>query len=504
MLRLIISYSSNERCVNTATDYQLYLQNLLDAKNVQIITFDKLSDYVMEMAGQAVELHILSPYLLLNLHLVEKPNQDAIELCKVYCEVINSTYLSSENMTILIFDKFFHSEYDNYVKSSEFYFNLVKANVAANDLSLKFQISELESYISNSAELTYSCLKLEDVTNFLDRGRKNYIELNSRKGFLEGEIENDLLRIKNLSEVVEEAKSALNDKDEELKIEKAKTLDLNEKLNFENQRCINLNSEIELIKGSNHSLQEELLNNKQELHLKSETLYQLQSEYVDIRRKLNAASSTNESLEKRNKEEVTKYQKELELANDEISALVDKNRELNHEYSQIKSKHNSVTEKLKIVESKNKSLNSSVQNHEKYKTSVTKKLELEIDRARLFKSYYKKATDILDNKKSLMSIAPNRVAKQLKPLNEKLKICVKIIDSGLFDVIWYKEKYKIKESDISFVEHYIDHATKNNQNPSSEFSNESYYKLNPDVKSAGFDGLVHYVLYGKDEQRSIK
>jgi len=41
------------------------------------------------------------------------------------------------------------------------------------------------------------------------------------------------------------------------------------------------------------------------------------------------------------------------------------------------------------------------------------------------------------------------------------------------------------------------------RNPSEKFNSSYYLEQNPDVKSSGMNPLLHYIIFGKAEGRSI-
>lgn len=74
-------------------------------------------------------------------------------------------------------------------------------------------------------------------------------------------------------------------------------------------------------------------------------------------------------------------------------------------------------------------------------------------------------------------------------------------DSDEFDADYYIYTYNLPISRKYALLHYLDVGFKKGMNPNPDFSGREYYKLNPDVKSAGLNPLVHYELYGKKEGR---
>ena len=78
-----------------------------------------------------------------------------------------------------------------------------------------------------------------------------------------------------------------------------------------------------------------------------------------------------------------------------------------------------------------------------------------------------------------------------------------ILNSNKFDVEYYKKKYGISD-DIDSIYHYLEIGVSKNYNPSKNFDTGYYLEENIDVKNAGLNPFVHYILYGEDEGRFPK
>ena len=76
-----------------------------------------------------------------------------------------------------------------------------------------------------------------------------------------------------------------------------------------------------------------------------------------------------------------------------------------------------------------------------------------------------------------------------------------IENSDLFDKDWYIEQYPNINGNVA--EHYLNIGWKNNFDPSKSFSTEGYLKCNPDVAHVGMNPLLHYITYGKAENRQM-
>lgn len=79
-----------------------------------------------------------------------------------------------------------------------------------------------------------------------------------------------------------------------------------------------------------------------------------------------------------------------------------------------------------------------------------------------------------------------------------------ILDSGLFDEIWYASSYPdVKELNIDLIDHYLNFGVEEGCNPNPSFDSIGYLNYYPDVKLTGINPLLHYILWGKDEGRLI-
>lgn len=77
-----------------------------------------------------------------------------------------------------------------------------------------------------------------------------------------------------------------------------------------------------------------------------------------------------------------------------------------------------------------------------------------------------------------------------------------IRNSDLFDAEYYLKENKDVHMDAAY--HYYHFGYKEGKAPSYEFSNDYYLETYKDVKDAGINPLLHYLKYGKKENRLIK
>lgn len=85
---------------------------------------------------------------------------------------------------------------------------------------------------------------------------------------------------------------------------------------------------------------------------------------------------------------------------------------------------------------------------------------------------------------------------------ETLEIRHRLIASGLFDELYYKQAYEdLANADIDLYEHYIRFGYKEGRRPNPLFDGIWYLATNADVRDAGLPPLVHYALAGEREGR---
>jgi len=102
----------------------------------------------------------------------------------------------------------------------------------------------------------------------------------------------------------------------------------------------------------------------------------------------------------------------------------------------------------------------------------------------------------------------NRIKKNFKKVNLSTKYLMKIINyyiiktSNFFNKQYYINTYlQSEKQDIDPVKHYLDIGWKLGYNPSEKFTTNLYLELNPDVKEANINPLLHYLKHGKWQGR---
>ena len=73
--------------------------------------------------------------------------------------------------------------------------------------------------------------------------------------------------------------------------------------------------------------------------------------------------------------------------------------------------------------------------------------------------------------------------------------------SGLFDADYYFATYPDIQPPIDPIRHYCEHGWHEGRNPSAEFDTQGYLAAYNDVKDAGVNPLLHYLLFGRYESR---
>ncbi len=76
--------------------------------------------------------------------------------------------------------------------------------------------------------------------------------------------------------------------------------------------------------------------------------------------------------------------------------------------------------------------------------------------------------------------------------------------SEYFDEKWYRENYPDVKAHTDAIAHYLKIGWKKGYNPGPKFNGDDYLRLNPDVRMAGVNPLVHYLSRGMKEGRATK
>jgi hypothetical protein len=76
---------------------------------------------------------------------------------------------------------------------------------------------------------------------------------------------------------------------------------------------------------------------------------------------------------------------------------------------------------------------------------------------------------------------------------------------GLFDAQWYLETYgDVREAGLDPALHFLMFGSGERRDPGPFFDTGHYLRLYPDIAQNGMNPLLHYLASGFDEQRSIR
>ena len=77
-----------------------------------------------------------------------------------------------------------------------------------------------------------------------------------------------------------------------------------------------------------------------------------------------------------------------------------------------------------------------------------------------------------------------------------------LLQSGLFDPIWYLESYTdVRESGVDPARHYLESGWREGRDPSPHFCTTAYLRANADVAAQDVNPLLHYIQHGQSEGR---
>ena len=100
-------------------------------------------------------------------------------------------------------------------------------------------------------------------------------------------------------------------------------------------------------------------------------------------------------------------------------------------------------------------------------------------------------------------IISERLSKTKKSGRKEQHIAL-IIESGLFNTEWYQKICpELSKLPLTPIEHYLSIGYKMGLNPSEKFNGNLYLERYPDVAQEGVNPLIHYILFGKNEGRTI-
>ncbi len=120
----------------------------------------------------------------------------------------------------------------------------------------------------------------------------------------------------------------------------------------------------------------------------------------------------------------------------------------------------------------------------------------------------KKSLERFKNTLSWKAAKPARLISERLNKNKKggkKELHLELIkESGLFNVEWYQKICpELSKLPLTPIEHYLSIGYKMGLNPSEEFDGNLYLERYPDVAKEGVNPLIHYILFGKNEGRTI-
>ena len=78
-----------------------------------------------------------------------------------------------------------------------------------------------------------------------------------------------------------------------------------------------------------------------------------------------------------------------------------------------------------------------------------------------------------------------------------------LINSDFFDADWFCKEYSLDEN-VDPIMYYLEYGVEQNLNPSPNFDTRFYLENNPSIQNSNINPFVHYILYGKSEDRIPK
>ncbi|WP_413718517.1 class I SAM-dependent methyltransferase [Silicimonas sp. MF1-12-2] len=76
-------------------------------------------------------------------------------------------------------------------------------------------------------------------------------------------------------------------------------------------------------------------------------------------------------------------------------------------------------------------------------------------------------------------------------------------NSGYFNADWYARTYPDAGTPRQALAHFLREGTVNGNDPGPKFSTSAYLAANPDVREAGYNALVHFLRFGRQEGRGV-
>ncbi|WJT03726.1 hypothetical protein OCT50_02750 [Leclercia adecarboxylata] len=195
----------------------------------------------------------------------------------------------------------------------------------------------------------------------------------------------------------------------------------------------------------------------------------------------------------------------------EKNELNQKTIALNTQLEQTRKTLANIEKKNKDLEAKNKQIQESLATRFDELANLAKLLEIsertlmarEAELEGVKKSLEKFKNTLTWKAAKPARIISERLSKTKKSGRKELHIAL-IIESGLFNTEWYQKICpELSKLPLTPIEHYLSIGYKMGLNPSEKFNGNLYLERYPDVAQEGVNPLIHYILFGKNEGRTI-
>jgi len=195
----------------------------------------------------------------------------------------------------------------------------------------------------------------------------------------------------------------------------------------------------------------------------------------------------------------------------EKNELNQKTIALNTQLEQTRKTLANIEKKNKDLEAKNKQIQESLATRFDELANLAKLLEIS-ERTLMAREAelegVKKSLEKFKNTLTWKAAKPARIisarlSKTKKSASKQQHIAL-IIESGLFNTEWYQKICpELSKLPLTPIEHYLSIGYKMGLNPSEKFNGNLYLERYPDVAQEGVNPLIHYILFGKNEGRTI-
>lgn len=195
----------------------------------------------------------------------------------------------------------------------------------------------------------------------------------------------------------------------------------------------------------------------------------------------------------------------------EKNELNQKTIALNTQLEQTRKTLANIEKKNKDLEAKNKQIQESLATRFDELANLAKLLEIS-ERTLMAREAelegVKKSLEKFKNTLTWKAAKPARIISErlskTKKSGRKEQHIALIIESGLFNTEWYQKICpELSKLPLTPIEHYLSIGYKMGLNPSEKFDGNLYLERYPDVAQEGVNPLIHYILFGKNEGRTI-